>query len=150
VNSNSLRKTVTRQRRGCDLNPGPSAPESSTLTTRLPSHPEHTVNYSNTCRDARRSVSVRVAELSGENCRLMYVQLSGGSDDSSGPTMNSYMYSVAAYRQLCRRLSQTCNCSAVPMTPVPNDAAAGDINTVCSSKLASRSLSISLAVRRLA
>ena len=37
---NSLPKTVTRQRRGCDLNPGPSAPESSTLTTRLPSHPD--------------------------------------------------------------------------------------------------------------
>ena len=36
---NSLSKTVTRQRRDCDLNPGPSAPESSTLTTRLPSHP---------------------------------------------------------------------------------------------------------------
>jgi len=35
---NSLPKT--RQRRGCDLNPGPSAPESSTLSTRLPSHPE--------------------------------------------------------------------------------------------------------------
>jgi len=35
---NSLPKTVTRQRRGCDLNPGPSARESSTLTTRLPSH----------------------------------------------------------------------------------------------------------------
>ena len=34
---NSLPKTVTRQRRGCDLNPGPSAPESSTLTVRLPS-----------------------------------------------------------------------------------------------------------------
>ena len=33
---NSLPKTVTRQRRGCDLNPGPSAPESGTLTTRLP------------------------------------------------------------------------------------------------------------------
>ena len=32
---NSLPKTVTRQRSGCDLNPGPSAPESSTLTTRL-------------------------------------------------------------------------------------------------------------------
>jgi len=29
---NSLPKTVTRQRRGYDLNPGPSAPESSTLT----------------------------------------------------------------------------------------------------------------------
>ena len=35
---NSLPKTVTRQHRGCDLNPGPSAPESSTLTTHLPSH----------------------------------------------------------------------------------------------------------------
>jgi len=33
---NSLPKTVTRHRRDCDLNPGPSA--SSTLTTRLPSH----------------------------------------------------------------------------------------------------------------
>jgi len=33
---NSLPKTVTRQRRGFDLNPGPSVPESSTLTTRLP------------------------------------------------------------------------------------------------------------------
>ena len=36
---NSLPKTVTRQRRDCDLNPGPTASESSTLTTRLPSHP---------------------------------------------------------------------------------------------------------------
>jgi len=35
---NSLPKTVTRQRSDCDLNPGPSASESSTLTTRLPSH----------------------------------------------------------------------------------------------------------------
>ena len=35
---NSLPKTVTRQRRDCDLNPGLTAPESSTLTTRLPSH----------------------------------------------------------------------------------------------------------------
>ena len=32
---NSLPKTVIRQRRDCDLNPGPSAPESSTLATRL-------------------------------------------------------------------------------------------------------------------
>ena len=34
---NSLPKTVIRQRRDCDLNP--SAPESSTLATRVPSHP---------------------------------------------------------------------------------------------------------------
>jgi len=45
---NSLPKTVIRQRRSCDLNPGPSAPESSTLTTRLPSHQVpfgHNVKY---------------------------------------------------------------------------------------------------------
>jgi len=37
---NSLPKIVTGQRRDCELNPGPStAPECSTLTTRLPSHP---------------------------------------------------------------------------------------------------------------
>ena len=40
---NSLPKTVTRQRRGCDLNPGPSAPESSTITTRIPSHPSMSI-----------------------------------------------------------------------------------------------------------
>ena len=38
---NSLPKTVTRQRQDCDLNPGPTAPESITLTTRLPSHPSN-------------------------------------------------------------------------------------------------------------
>ena len=43
---NSLPKTVSRQRRGCDLNPGPSAFESSTQTTRLPSHPgSHVITY---------------------------------------------------------------------------------------------------------
>ena len=36
---NSLPKTVTRQRRDCDMNPGPTAPESSMLTTWLLSHP---------------------------------------------------------------------------------------------------------------
>jgi len=39
MGANSLPKTVIRQRRDCDLNPGPPAPESSTLTTRLPRHP---------------------------------------------------------------------------------------------------------------
>jgi len=38
---NSLPKTVTRQRRDCDLKPGPSVPESSTLTTRLPKCQNH-------------------------------------------------------------------------------------------------------------
>jgi len=35
---NRLPKTVTRQHRGCNVNPDPTVPESSTLTTRLPSH----------------------------------------------------------------------------------------------------------------
>jgi len=35
---NRLPKTVTWQRRHCNVNPGPSAPESSTLTTWLLSH----------------------------------------------------------------------------------------------------------------
>jgi len=39
----SLPKTVTRQRRGGDLNPGPLAPEFSTLTTLLPSHPIYNI-----------------------------------------------------------------------------------------------------------
>jgi len=38
--------TVTRQRRGCDLNPGPTAPESNTQTTRLPSYPGVVVDKS--------------------------------------------------------------------------------------------------------
>ena len=42
---NSLPKTVTRQRSGCDLNPGPSVPESSTLTTRLLSHSQTTQQH---------------------------------------------------------------------------------------------------------
>ena len=43
---NSLPKTVTRQHRGCDLKPGPSALESSMLTSRLPSHPLLLERYS--------------------------------------------------------------------------------------------------------
>jgi len=37
-------KTVTRQRHGCDLNPGPSMPKSCTLTTRLPSYNDSRIN----------------------------------------------------------------------------------------------------------
>jgi len=49
---NSLPKTVTRQRRICDLNTGPSAPESSTLTTRLPSH--------------RKNITIRLTDDPGQ------------------------------------------------------------------------------------
>jgi len=53
---NSLPKTVIRQRRGCDLNPGPSAPESSTLTTRLPSHPSSSSSSSNNNNNSHDNV----------------------------------------------------------------------------------------------
>jgi len=59
---NSLPKTVTRQRGDCDLNSGPSAPESSTLTTRLPSHPHAMLarnQMSLVCPSVRPSVASR-------------------------------------------------------------------------------------------
>ena len=45
---NSLPKTVTRQRRDCDLNQGPSALQSGTLATRLPSHRTEVIIYDST------------------------------------------------------------------------------------------------------
>jgi len=53
---NSLPKTVIRQRRGCDLNTGPSAPESSTLFTRL-RYDRHFCRYD----------TIRCVELNGED-----------------------------------------------------------------------------------
>jgi len=66
---NSLPNTVTRQRRDCDMNSGPSAPESSTLTTRLPSHPycycsSHYFSY---CYDD--SHKVRITRMRGSAIR---------------------------------------------------------------------------------
>jgi len=60
---NSLPKTVTRERRGCDLNPSPSAPES----TRLPSHPKGYKN--NTARDTTRMNHVECAKIGDGNAR---------------------------------------------------------------------------------
>ena len=72
---NSLPKTVTRQRRDCDLNPGRSAPESSTLTTRLPSRATMPEVYSCSvvrCVCARGSVDVHdhgMADRVGDGLR---------------------------------------------------------------------------------
>jgi len=49
---NSLPKTIIRQRRGCDLNPGPSAPESSTLTTRLRRNGKRAVKWVYVCDES--------------------------------------------------------------------------------------------------
>jgi len=62
---NNLPKTVTRQRRDCDLNPGPTAPESSMLTTRLPSQPEGLSEIYRTTYKRCVAVSWRVDDVVG-------------------------------------------------------------------------------------
>jgi len=86
---NSLPKTVTRQRRGCDLNPGPSAPESSTLITRLPSLPQwdygrgqvegETLTTIITCNKYRPTLSQcchSLAKISVRLCKNWWLQQS--------------------------------------------------------------------------
>ena len=58
---NSLPKTVTRKRRDCDMNPGPSAPESNALTTRLPSHPSKRLQVLDAILDFRPAGLCRVS-----------------------------------------------------------------------------------------
>ena len=61
-----LPKTVTRQRRGCDLNPAPPAPESSTLTTRLPS-----TRYTSRAKPMEQwGCTQRLTTLRDANCTL--------------------------------------------------------------------------------
>jgi len=78
---NSLPQIVTRQRRDCDLNPGPSAPESSTLTTRLPTHPLSVV---------RKNV-----QFFGPPCRMRAASIIGGSSPSCWERQASYVGSGA-------------------------------------------------------
>ena len=62
MGANSLPKTVTRQRRDCDLNLGPLAPEFSTLTTRLLSHHHSEVHVN--------KYVVSIAPFSTPACRV--------------------------------------------------------------------------------
>jgi len=68
---NSLPKTVTRQRRDCDLNPGPSAPESSTLTTRLPSHPRP-IGWATKQKKTKTREKTAKKQLSAEYLRIWW------------------------------------------------------------------------------
>jgi len=82
---NRLPKTVTRQRRDCDLNPGPSAPESGTLTTRLPSHPNYLMKHQ--CQKATlringpTAMSLVSVSLCGTQCRISAERCVGCSID---------------------------------------------------------------------
>ena len=57
IGVNTLPKTVTRQHCNCDLNLGPSALESSTLITRLPSHPI-THSHGSACKDVTTPIHI--------------------------------------------------------------------------------------------
>ena len=66
---NSLPKTVTRQRGGCDLNPGATAPESSTqpLGAKLIWENNSVYTYMYECREqARRGLPFRVRRMRDE------------------------------------------------------------------------------------
>ena len=65
---NSLPKTITRQRRGCDLNPGPSASDTSTLTTRLPEPPNKRLAV-------RKKVRVWMFRLMDAGCTDRYEEV---------------------------------------------------------------------------
>ena len=72
---NNLPKTVTRQRRDCDLNPGPSAPESSTLTTRLPSHAiQYSVALFNFFLFKHQRQRVQATYMPVKSCTVMHVK----------------------------------------------------------------------------
>ena len=55
---NSLPKTVTRQHHGCYLTRGPTVPESSMLTTRLPSHPTQKLELNCGCLPALQTIAL--------------------------------------------------------------------------------------------
>jgi len=70
---NSLPETVTRQRRDCDLNPGPFAPESSTLTIRLPSHPLLDERWHKFFYRSGNAISGRVGRIASEDISLQLI-----------------------------------------------------------------------------
>ena len=83
---NSLPETVTRQRRDCDLNQGPIVPESSTLTTRLPSHPSAVLCLIGTARpQLYRQLFCRVArcELGISPCVAALARMAAAYDDTN-------------------------------------------------------------------
>jgi len=86
---NSLPKTVTRQRRGCDLNPGPTAPESSTLTTQIPSHLNHMYwLYITSCCSTYSERPHRFFPLSNNfgSCRI-FSRHHNGPEHKTGPSL---------------------------------------------------------------
>ena len=108
----SLPKTVTRQRRGCDLNRGRSAPESSTLTTRLPSHPVHSIDAAYCWRRANvicRGLTDGDADVSGS-----------GWDEPEEPCIGYTLALIGEYERIL--------CAAVALSTGPGEQSAVSTN----------------------
>jgi len=115
---NSFPKTVSRQRRGCDLKPGPSASESSTLTTRLLSHPRWTrVLLSHVLMCLIQKAWLRVRNLTAR-CLVAAVRVpadmqsaapsqADGESVNNGETAVSRCPTVGAVKQLGGELKTT-------------------------------------------
>ena len=72
---NSLPKTVTRESRGCDLNPSPSVAESSTLTTQQPSRPCYChININEIAHNALCTVFLKIESDRQFNSAIMCVR----------------------------------------------------------------------------
>jgi len=91
---NSLPKTVTQQRRGCDLNPGPSVPESSTLTTRLSSQPSTDWIHLKADIQLDFSFSPTASHRYGYQCHLW--------DMYAVQQLSSYIQELPSSYMLCR------------------------------------------------
>jgi len=103
---NSLPKTVTQQRRDCDLNPGPSAPESTTLTTWLPSHLEYvTGQYQRPCLSLMM-YAVLAAWMDVTHWVPPFCAASLGSFEIDSSAWWSYMNLEVSYAKVPPKLSQ--------------------------------------------
>jgi len=87
---NSLPKTVTRQRRDWDLNPGPSAPESSTLTTRLQSHKVGEKSHS--FPGFSRAINLPFHRLSQQKVNVIMTFIKGHSTSTPVPSILADIY----------------------------------------------------------
>ena len=126
---NSLPKTVTRQRRDCDLNPGLSAPESSTLTTRLPSHRQNTntANWTGFCTNPTCNAYLQTRCISWHSCASafqcaalqrekplpgMSFQLLPHGNSAETPS-RTYTHLFTSSAHTCQRMQHSYSCQSV-------------------------------------
>jgi len=158
---NSLPQTVTRQRRGCDLNPGPSAPESSTLTSRLSSHHFSTIHKLHATSllrnfqflDVLKSIPVvtyfscarQPAPLRTTFTNRLSPRTNGGNETShyrknTGARMNNEHEWIGVV--WCR------NVSARPTISAPSSVTPGDGGNICTPRVGVTALRGDIIARR--